>query len=271
MKTLFVSDLDGTLLDKTPKTSEYTNAIINALNKAGMTITFATARSFVTTKKVTNGLEFFHPLVVHNGTFIVDKNGEILVKNIFEKSDAQELLSEILQNDLSPVVFSLIDGEQKFSYVKDEINKPTKDFINERQTDKRNHPVKTNDELYSGEIYYFTLIGDEDKTKKLYEKYKDRYKCYFQRDMYSNEYWLEITPKNATKANAVKQLATLLECDYIVAFGDGINDLEMFFIADEAYAVENAVDSLKQKATKIIDSNIKNGVAKWLKKRYTKG
>ncbi len=270
MKTLFVSDLDGTLLDKTPKTSEYTNSVLNALNEAGMTITFATARSFVTTKKVTKGLKLFHPLVVHNGTFIVDKDGAILVKNVFEKSDAHDILSDILQNDLSPVVFSLIDEKQKFSYVKESLNDATNDFINERQKDERNHPVKTADELYSGEIYYFTLIGDEAKTKKLYEKFKHKYKCYFQRDIYSNEYWLEITPKHATKANAVRQLAKLLECDKIVAFGDGINDLEMFTIANEAYAVENAVEQLKEKATKIIESNVKNGVAKWLKKRYTK-
>ena len=44
----------------------------------------------------------------------------------------------------------------------------------------------------------------------------------------------------------------------------------MFSVADESYAVENALDELKEKATAIIDSNNKNGVAKWLKIRYNK-
>ena len=35
-------------------------------------------------------------------------------------------------------------------------------------------------------------------------------------------------------------------------------------ISDECYAVENAVDKLKQMATKVIESNNNDGVAKWL-------
>lgn len=269
MKTLFVSDLDGTLLDNTPKTTDFTNKTINSLNKNGAVITFATARSFVTAKKVTQGLEYTYPLVVHNGTFIVDKDGEIIRKNIFLKTDAEKILNDILKCGLSPVVFSLINKEQKFSYIENKLNKQTQNFINARLTDPRNRPVKSKEELFDGDIYYFTLIGDEDKTKPLYEKLKDKYQCYFQIDMYSGDYWLEITDKSATKANAVKQLADLLSCEKIVVFGDGINDIEMFSIADQSYAVENAVDEIKEIATEIIESNIKNGVAKYLKKRYT--
>ena len=55
--------------------------------------------------------------------------------------------------------------------------------------------------------------------------------------------------------------------DYIVAFGDGMNDIDMFEIADEAYAVENAVDELKSIATGIIGSNNSDGVVRWLVER----
>ncbi len=270
MKTLYVSDLDGTLLDSTPKTSEYTNITIKSLLDSGAVISYATARSLNTTRLVTEGLPLRYPLVVHNGTFIVSKDGEILHKNIFDKNDADEILRTILQKDLSPVVFSLINGEQKFMYLKDKLNGPTQEFIDKRQSDSRNLPVGSENRLFDGETYYFTLIGDEDKTKPLYEMYKDKYQCYFQRDMYSGDYWLEITPKCATKANAVKQLATLLGCNHIVAFGDGINDIEMFSVADESYAVENAVDALKAKATAIIEKNTDDGVAKWLRAHYNK-
>ena len=40
--------------------------------------------------------------------------------------------------------------------------------------------------------------------------------------------------------------------------------MDMFKIADECYAVSNAVDELKAIATGIIDSNNNDGVAKWL-------
>lgn len=52
----------------------------------------------------------------------------------------------------------------------------------------------------------------------------------------------------------------------MVSFGDAANDMDMFQISDEAYAVANASDALKQAATKIIGSNDEDGVAKWLTK-----
>ena len=42
--------------------------------------------------------------------------------------------------------------------------------------------------------------------------------------------------------------------------------IDMFEIADEAYAVENAVSELKVVATGIIESNENDGVAKYLHK-----
>lgn len=60
----------------------------------------------------------------------------------------------------------------------------------------------------------------------------------------------------------------MLDCEKLVVFGDGKNDIAMFEIADEAYAVENAVEELKKNATGIIVSNEDDGVAKWLRKNY---
>ena len=45
MKTLYVSDLDGTLLRSDQRTSEYTNRTVNALVADGMCFSYATARS----------------------------------------------------------------------------------------------------------------------------------------------------------------------------------------------------------------------------------
>ena len=49
-----------------------------------------------------------------------------------------------------------------------------------------------------------------------------------------------------------------------MVFGDGLNDLEMFEVADECYAMANAEPELKEVATKIIESNDNDGVARWL-------
>ena len=55
MATLYVSDLDGTLLRSNAITSDYTNAVINRLTEKGMIFSYATARSLVTAKKSGTG------------------------------------------------------------------------------------------------------------------------------------------------------------------------------------------------------------------------
>ncbi len=47
-------------------------------------------------------------------------------------------------------------------------------------------------------------------------------------------------------------------------FGDGMNDFDLFQIADEVYAVENAIGALKEIATGVIGRNNEDSVAKWL-------
>ena len=98
----------------------------------------------------------------------------------------------------------------------------------------------------------------------MYDKYKDKFHCVYDTDIYTKEQWLEIMPLEASKSNAIKQLQALLGCEKIIVFGDGKNDIDMFQIADESYAVANAHEDLKKYATEVILSNDEDGVAKWL-------
>lgn len=56
MKTLYISDLDGTLLNSQGKISDYSIKTINNLINEGMIFTYATARSLVSASPVTRGL-----------------------------------------------------------------------------------------------------------------------------------------------------------------------------------------------------------------------
>ena len=115
-------------------------------------------------------------------------------------------------------------------------------------------------------MFYFTCIGEKDELLPVYDIFSkdDRYRCTMQQELYRPEYWCEIMPAKASKKNAIQKLKELWNCDKVVSFGDAINDIPMFEISDECYAVENAVDELKAHATGIIESNDNDGVAKWL-------
>ena len=264
MKTLYVSDLDGTLLRSNETTSEYTNNVINKLTAAGTMFTYATARSFTTSKKVTKGIDAKIPLIIYNGAFIIDNvTEEILFSNYFNE-DIMELFSDLLKNEIYPIVYSYIDGIEKFSFIEDKCTRGMKTFINSRKGDKRTNPVTDKSKLIKGKAFYIVCIDEPEKLKPLYEKYKDAYYCVYHQDIYSKEQWLEIMPLTVSKASAIKQLREYYKCDRLVVFDDGKNDMDMFKMADECYAVENGIKELKEIATGIIQSNNEDGVAKWL-------
>ena len=269
MKTLYVTDLDGTLLRSDQKTSEFTNATINALVQSGMLFSYATARSWHTAHKAAEGMTAAFPLIVYNGAFILDNaSGKHLLENFFEKASAEKLLRDLIDGGIQPIVYAFVDGKEKFSYQRDAVNAATWEFILTRTGDSRERPVTGTEELLKGDIFYFACIDEPEKLRPFYARYAEAHHCLYHRDIYSNEQWLEIMPKKASKANAILQLKALLGCDRLVVFGDAVNDLDMFHAADEAYAVENAVPELKAAATAVIGSNDDDGVAKWLSRNW---
>lgn len=268
MKNLYVSDLDGTLLRSNEITSEYTNDVINSLTEKGMIFSYATARSLITAKKVTRGICARIPLIVYNGAFIIDNaTEEILGANYFDGA-VQKLLDELFQNEIYPIVYAYVEGREKFSFVLEKCTKGMVSFVDSRRGDIRTNAVSKPEELKKGDIFYITCIDEPEKLEPLYEKYRNTYHCVYQKDIYTHEQWLEIMPRAASKSNAVIQLKKLLGCDRLIVFGDGKNDIDMFEIADECYAVRNAHEELKRKATAVIDSNDEDGVARWLMQNF---
>ncbi len=268
MKTLYLTDLDGTLLRSDEKTSSFTNDVINRLVSEGMIFSYATARSYNTSHKVAKGMTASFPIIIYNGAFIRDNaTGELLTKNFPDKDRMVSLLIEMKEAGIEPIVYSFVNGEEKLSYRRAHINKATLEFTDSRKGDKRDRPIETWDELIEGDIFYITCIDSPEKLEPFYKKYDNEFHCVYQIDIYSGEQWLEIMDKHACKADASLQLKEMLGCDKMVVFGDGANDIDMFEVADESYAVANAAPELKEKATGVIGPNDEDSVAKWLEER----
>lgn len=266
MKTLYVSDLDGTLLRNDQKTSEYTNQIINKLVRKGVLFSYASARSFLTAKKVTAGISAQIPMIAYNGAMVVDcTDGTVILNNFFDDG-IYGLLDDLINCGVYPIVYSVNHNKEKMTFVMEKATSGMCQFLDSRKNDERRNPVSSEKALYSDGIFYVTCIDTEEKLEPLYKKYQDKYHCVYHIDIYTKTPWLEIMPRNASKANAIKQLKDHYDCDKVVVFGDGKNDIDMFIVADEAYAVENAVPELKEIATGIIGSNENDGVAKYLEK-----
>lgn len=262
MKTLYVSDLDGTLLRGDEHTSVFTDRTINSLVEKGLIFSYATARSFTTARKAA-GFSAHFPVITYNGAMMIDNaDGSLILKNTFG-IEITEVLHELISEGVYPLVYAFKQGKERYSFIEERCSPEARAFIKTR-SDERTMPVHNAAELVSGEIFYIACIGCEDKLPRFYEMYKDRFRCLLQRDIYTNALWLEIMPLGVSKASAVMQLKEHLGCERVVAFGDGLNDLDMFAAADECYAVANAADELKAAATAVIGSNEQDAVARWL-------
>ena len=264
MKTLYLSDLDGTLLRSDQKTSKYTDSVINRLVEHGTVFSYATARSFSPARRATEGLRLTSPVIGHNGANITDPSGTVLWSAAFTEAEKREIFSAFRRAGLTPVVYAAIGGRERFSYLKEECGRAQWEFLLTRIGDGREREVISRAEALEGDAFYFTCIDDEGKLSPVLRELEGKYCCHFPKDIYSGEQWLEVMPKTAGKAHAAEALKEMLGCDRIVCFGDHLNDLPLFAIADERYAVENAEEALKKIATDIIGGNDEDGVARWL-------
>ncbi|MFA9375226.1 MAG: HAD-IIB family hydrolase [Lachnotalea sp.] len=268
MKTLYVTDLDGTLLNTYDTINKFSRDVINSLVEKDMLFTYATARSLVSASMVTAGLTLNRPVITYNGAFIIHpQTKEILSCVAFSKDETNNVIHALQKCKISPLVYSHVDDVEQVSWVTTKENDGMKRYLTLRKGDKRLRPLENEEGLMDGKIFYYTCIGTKQELLPIYEIFSqdERYTCTLQQELYRPEYWCEIMPRKATKAEAILTLKKLWKCEKIVSFGDAINDIPMFRISDECYAVENAVDALKNMATGIIESNEQEGVAKWLK------
>ncbi|MDR0998901.1 MAG: HAD-IIB family hydrolase, partial [Treponema sp.] len=163
MKTLYVTDLDGTLLSTNNKLSEYTIKTLNSLIENGMCFSYATARSLSSATVVTKGLTTNIPVITYNGTFIVNAyTGEKLFSLFFNDHEKNVVKTFLNKNSIYPLVYGYINGEEKVSWIRAKENDGIKNYSNSRKSDKRLRPVETNEQLYAGELFYFTCIGEKE-------------------------------------------------------------------------------------------------------------
>ncbi len=269
MKKLYVSDLDGTLLNSDAELSEFTKVAINKLQTKGIHFSVATARTAATVLKILEGIELQAPLILMNGVGLMDSKTKkyIKIEQISNESKTN-ILETIRKNNLSGFIYSIENGELSTFY--ENINSPyTLSFIQER-VQKYNKVFTRVDNFYEclnkNIIYYSISDKKENLIKAYYELSRDnKFHIEFYRDIYTNDFWfLEVSSITASKGNAANFLREEYGYDKIIGFGDNLNDIPLFLACDESYAVFNAKPEVKQIATAVIESNINDGVAKWL-------
>ena len=268
--TLYVTDLDGTLLRSDATLSLYTISTINRLTEQGLAFTYATARSIESARPIAGGLNLRLPAITRNGAVLADNaTGKHLEKALFTEEEVA-LLKKLLPELPQCGFVSCFVGEEMFkAYVPGNLVPGMVQYAEFYRDDPMMKPVKTLEEMFFGQPGYVTLIDEREKAAKIYEKVRQYpgWECIFQKDTYWDEYWVEVCPRNCTKAKAILKMKEQYGFRKVVAFGDSVNDMPMFRAADEAYAVANALEELKGIATGVIGRNDEDAVARFLESR----
>lgn len=273
---LFISDLDGTLLNSNKEISVYSKNVLNDLINEGINFTIATARTPATVIDILKDLNIKFPVVLMNGVIIYDiKDKRYINIEAVERSLAQDILKVFEKNNKSPLVYG-IKNDELFVYYKEFIYEVEYDFYNERC----NSPYKTFlqvdeyiESTKDSEIINFIAYDKLEVIKNIYDelsKLKGITVDYYEEIYRKGWYYLEAYSAKASKANGIKFLSKYVHTDKVICFGDNINDIPMFKVSDECYAVSNAKDELKDMATAIIESNNDDAVTKFIEKRVRK-
>lgn len=161
--TLYVSDLDGTLLRPDATISDDAANKMNALIEKGVLFTYATARSFSSAAPLVSKLNLSCPAVTFNGVFVVDpKTGKHLAEFIPSESSLKTARKFIEENDFAPLVYAYINGQERVSYLAQKIFS-VKEYVESRKNDKRLRVCYNYDELFEGSVFYLTLFNLNEK------------------------------------------------------------------------------------------------------------
>ena len=163
MKTLYVSDLDGTLLRRDKTVSAFTVETINELTSRGMLFSYATARSYITASRLTAGITAHIPVIIYNGAFILENGtGRQLHSEHLSAEDARRVLDILLAHGIYPIVYAMIDGVEKYTHCPALESQAAKTFEDGRPGDVRANPTDDPADLYRGDIFNITCIDDSE-------------------------------------------------------------------------------------------------------------
>ena len=283
-KTLFVSDLDGTLLDSEAKLSERTVDLLNAAIRMGANFTVATARTSATVDVLLKKVEMKLPAIVMTGAamwhFEERRYSDL---HFFIREDVEWLLRLFSEMKVYPFVYTLpLDsGADNHTYILNVYySNPHPSDADKKFISLRNHlPLKRfihaqpPEDVKSRTLLFFASGPMESLNELSSVISSERPSLSFSNyaDVYNPGLGLiEVFAPNVSKALAIKKLKEELGMDKVVVFGDNLNDLPMFEIADVAVAVSNAAPETLSSADVIIGPNTSDSVARYILSRFEK-
>ena len=272
MKTLYVSDLDGTLLQPDARLSARTVSLLNGAIGEGKLFTVATARTPATVSPLLAGVDLRLPAVVMTGAALWNARDNVYERVRYMDREAAESLVEVYRRTETPTFIYTLRDNLIHIYHIGAMSDLERNFLMERahtpfkclETDTDGRCVLP--DSLDHVVLFYGMQPNEVARRAYGEACGIKgVRPQFYHDIYGEQTGIvEAFSTEATKAKAMRALAERVGADRIVAFGDNINDLPMMHEADLAVAVGNALPEVKEAADVVIGPNTDDSVAKFI-------
>ena len=255
MYKIAVSDLDGTLLGPDHKVSTQTKESVHRWLQDDRKFVIATGRHYIEAKKIQDDLGDPIYLITSNGARVHNKEGEIILK----QNLPTDIATAICEQDFDPSVqINLFTDQQWYAnFSIQELVGMTIDTAFYCQAVDLNTIDKSN----AIKIFFW---GERDKLDVIYQQLQQQFAGRVNLT-FSLDKCLEVMEATTNKGAAVEAvLKTMnLNAQQSIAFGDGMNDVEMLRGAGKAVLMANAQKDLIKALpdAEITTSSKEHGVA----------
>lgn len=274
MGRLFITDLDGTLLTPESRVSPESAAIITGLSRRGALISVATARTPATVEPLLAMTYTSVPLIVFTGAAMWDRVERRLLSPAVVPGSLVSMIAERFRSHgVNPFIYNYsttpapgIAPLRVYHCVA--LTSDERTFYTERRALQLKQFIFTDNDPSGSPAGEETILllgigptpvihqlaadlsGDPGLSVSAYPDIFDRERSY-----------IEVFRSGISKAAAVSRLKEMTGADHVTVYGDSLNDLPMFAVADEAVAVANALPEVIAAATRVIGPNTSPSVA----------
>lgn len=255
-----ISDLDGTLLNGMHALSDITVETVRALEEKGILFVIATGRHFMDVLAIKETLGVSPYMITANGATVCDHTGSIMHEAIIER----ETVEAIMALDVPKSVYrNMYQGELWL------MERESKIFDAYYKEGDFNYTVcKFEDRFHMPTNKMFFTSDVPEDLIPIYEHIKQHYSDVVD-TTFSLPKVLEVMAKGINKGKALESVLSLHGIDFseCIAFGDGLNDLEMLGAVGRGYIMGNADEKLKEELPKlkVIGANHEDAVANKIK------
>lgn len=257
---MIVLDLDGTLLNSERKISERSKNYLKKLKDMGYIIVIATGRIYESINYVINGFDSVNYVITDTGASCYDASDGHTIFNNPIKLEIAKKFKKYYSNNC--VFIDICDKHKIYKY-----SDIDEDYYFMDTTKDWNYIFNN-----CKEISHISLgMKTNEQVMDLYNKLQEdipELDINIMQDSFADRKWIETIKKGCTKYKAIEELASYLKInnDEIIAFGDGINDIDMLKKCGTGVALSNALPIVKETADFVTNyDHNHDGVIEFLK------